>query len=330
MLTRYLLAGEREQLSAVVDNLADDAPRMSYADWLEERGDERAQFLRAFVKAAEAMDPAEFPAAVGLPEEWLELIGYRLVERIAEAGAPELKDRALRLARPALRMNTTPTSDPKISIGASKIGGQPDLAPGYAWPRGQECRAIYNSDTAGVERLAGFLAQIYIGEISDTLAARVLPANGVLSFFCFQDIENDDPDVIGAKVIYFPDPSVLVRSSPREELTAGNEMIPAKRLTFEETLDLPEHFEGPWSEELGRNPTANERKVLDHFRVLNFDNVLGYARATTGCDPTPSRQSRHLIVLSNAVECRLHIQIDERDLAARNFDRITLNWVDFD
>jgi hypothetical protein len=35
-------------------------------------------------------------------------------------------------------------------------------------------------------------------------------------------------------------------------------------------------------------------------------------------------------VLENAAGCRLHIQLGEDDLAARNFDRITLSWVDFD
>lgn len=47
---------------------------------------------------------------------------------------------------------------------------------------------------------------------------------------------------------------------------------------------------------------------------------------------TPHRgtPSRHLIVLPNSYECVLHIQIHEKDLAAHNFDAITLNWVDFD
>jgi hypothetical protein len=70
--------------------------------------------------------------------------------------------------------------------------------------------------------------------------------------------------------------------------------------------------------------------VLDHFRTLNFENFLGYARATTGRDPTPSKQSRHLILLENAAGCRLHIQISQDDLTSCNFDKITLNWVDFD
>jgi uncharacterized protein (TIGR02996 family) len=74
-MTRTLLPGERERLAAVVANLADDATKLVYADWLEERGDDRSHFLRAFVAASRSMNPSDFPRAKRLPEEWLELIG---------------------------------------------------------------------------------------------------------------------------------------------------------------------------------------------------------------------------------------------------------------
>lgn len=163
-MIRGLQDGEREWLAAVVTDLRDDAPKLVYADWLEEHGDaRRARFLRLFVEAARSMDPDAFPKARGLPEEWLELIGFRLVERIAddEERHPELLVRVLRLARPALRMKKGGRSVP---AGASKIGGLPDLPPGFPWPLGRDCRAIYNDDTAGEERLAGFLAQIDLAE----------------------------------------------------------------------------------------------------------------------------------------------------------------------
>jgi hypothetical protein len=37
--------------------------------------------------------------------------------------------------------------------------------------------------------------------------------------------------------------------------------------------------------------------------------MLGYGRATSGGDPTPSRESRHLVVLRTAMGVTLHIQI---------------------
>src|SRR5262249_51589831 len=210
--------------------------------------------------------------------------------------------------------------------------GLPDLPPGYTWPPGGDCHAIFNDDTGGTDRLAGFLAQVNLAEIAHTQAARELPRAGVLSFFCFQDIENDNPDSIGAKAVFFPDPTGLIRTKPPKKLTEGNEVMPARRLLFEETLDLPEHDEdGPWGAELKpADPDADYDEVLDHFRTLNFDNFLGYGRSTTGGDPTPSKEFRHLIVLKNEPGCQLHIQLSQADLAARNFDAIKLVWVDFD
>lgn len=329
---------EYHWLAAVTANLADDTTKLVYADWLEEREDNRSNFLRSFVAASQTMNHSQFPDAKGLPEEWLELIGYRIIERIAadpeeaekkqSISLLELKERTLRLARPALRM-VMGAEDEHIAIGASKIGGLPDLPADFPWPQGGECQAIYNSDTAGTDRLAGFMAQVNMSEIAGTQAARDLPAKGVLSFFCFQDIENDNPDVIGAKAIYCPDSSSLVRTKPTKELTEGNGTISARSLKFQETLDLPGTSEGPWTADLVPDPELYSF-VFEHVRTLNFHNLLGYARATTGGDPTPSKQSRHLILLENAAGCRLHIQIGRDDLAACNFEKITLNWVDFD
>jgi uncharacterized protein (TIGR02996 family) len=326
-LAATILEGEREWITSVVEDLLDDDRKLVYADWLEDRGNGRSAFLRKYVAALRSMDPKDFPADKGLSEEWLELIGYRLGKAIAEAGVPELKGPAFRLARPALRMEPVAEAAKKIPIGASKIGGSPDLPADVAWPTGDDCKAIYNSDTARIDRLAGFLAQVNLAEIAHTQAAKDLPKTGVLSFFCFQDVENDEPDVIGARALLLPGASQLIRKHAPKDLSQGNEAIPTERLYFDETLDLPNAYDGPWSNEL---KPYHDSDVLEHFRRLNFDNVLGYARSTTGGDPTLDRQMRHLILLENSVGCRLHIQIHEDDLAARNFDAIRLAWVDFD
>lgn len=111
--------------------------------------------------------------------------------------------------------------------------------------------------------------------------------------------------------------------------------MPSRRLEFEETLDLPYGSqyttpeESPWGAEIA--PVADMYEaVYDAIYQENIENMQGYARATSGHDPTPNKKSRHLILLDNAVGCRLHIQIPEKQLLARNFDAITLNWVDFD
>ena len=327
-----MLDGEYDWLSAVVANLADDNTKLVYADWLQEQGDsDRAAFLRKFAEAARTMK-ADFPKPKKkYGEEWLELIGFRLLEVAAREDFPELKKALLKLARPSLRMLKKPVKDAKLAVGTTKSGGQPDLPRGYSWPKGKECKAIYNDDTKGVETLAGYLAQVNLSEIAHTQAAKDLPKTGLLSFFAFQDIENDNPDVIGAKAIYFPDTSDLVRTTPPISLTDGNREMPSERLTFAETLDLPEVNSGPWEGELLVNPDVDDYdRLFDHFRSLNFYNALGYGRSTSGGDPTPSKEHRHLILLENSVDCRLHIQISKKNLAALNFDKIKLVWVDFD
>lgn len=319
--------GEREWLTRVVDDLRDEQLKLVYADWLEERGDERAAFLRAFVAATKTMKPTDFPESNEAWKAWAELIGFEIVRRIAEAGCPDFRETALRLARPALRMVTSDVEDDDIPVGASKLFGLPDLPAGVRWPIGDDCKAIYNDDPAGRTEPAGFCGQINLGEIAGTFAGRDLPSSGLLSFFCFQDIENDEPDVIGVRALLLSETSSLERTEPTERLIEGNETVDARGLSFEETLDLPEPYDGPWSDEL-----SNEswEEVLSGMHELNIENMLGYGRATSGCDPTPHRQSRHLILLENPVECRLHVQIHEDDLAAANFDKITLDWVDFD
>lgn len=71
---------DEEFLSRLVDNPDDEALRSVYVDWLEERGDGRAEFLRAQreVRATEPDDPSRLllearlsRARRGLSREWL-------------------------------------------------------------------------------------------------------------------------------------------------------------------------------------------------------------------------------------------------------------------
>ena len=59
----HLLSGEVPFLRSIL--AAPDSPdeRLVYADWLEEQGDSRGEFLRTFVGAMESMEADRFPAA---------------------------------------------------------------------------------------------------------------------------------------------------------------------------------------------------------------------------------------------------------------------------
>lgn len=351
-MNQPLLEGEFDWLSSVVDDLTDDDLKLVYADWLEERGDERADFLRRFVQASRTMKRSDFPPVEQFDPEWVELLGYRILATLAEEDLPGLKSPLLKLARPALRLRKIETPEDQIPVGASKYGGLPHLSAQTRWPAAGECDDWIYPTTS--EELTGFIAQINLSEIAQTQAMRDLPHTGLLSFFSFQDCENDDPDLVAIKVLFEPRPNELQRKDPPKRLTFGNEIIPPCRLRFEEMLDLPSPTSGPWSEEL--KPYWKEDYIWaieSFYEEPNLEHFLGYGRSTSGDDPTPSKEFRHLILLNrpggcgtlqpgdpskefrhpilrNKPGCCQQIQIHQADLSALRFEAINLAWVDVD
>src|SRR5215468_10986107 len=88
----------------------DDPTRLVYADWLEERGDVRASYLRAEVTLAAASggpEEAQFQArfletAVGLPPEWLVAVSRpALGRRFALVGSWRMEGVSVLLGRPS-------------------------------------------------------------------------------------------------------------------------------------------------------------------------------------------------------------------------------------
>ena|SRR5947209_1232841 len=76
-----------------------------------------------------------------------------LLERIGT-----LTDEALAVTQPAVRLSRQIVHDDTIPTGASKIGGRPDLPPGFVWP---ERHRIARS----------FLAQMDLAEVAPQDAA---------------------------------------------------------------------------------------------------------------------------------------------------------------
>jgi len=95
--------GERRLLNEVIRHLADDDRRLVYADWLEERGDFRADLVRQFVAARASMQADDFPDTTGVSEVWLDVIGFTLLKAMADHETADAVDTLLPLARPAFR-----------------------------------------------------------------------------------------------------------------------------------------------------------------------------------------------------------------------------------
>jgi uncharacterized protein YwqG len=78
----------------------------------------------------------------------------------------KLKKKIAAATRSAIRITATPRPDARLAIGDSKIGGEPDLPPGAAWPEGMT-----------------FLAQINLADAAPHDKDELLPKKGRLWFF---------------------------------------------------------------------------------------------------------------------------------------------------
>jgi uncharacterized protein YwqG len=367
---KTILLGERKWISRISGNLLNIEALSEYADWLSTDAPMRSAFLQQFIVALKTHSAENLPIidddntdwvsgnsikesplqVLSLPDktqsakktphvddintEWLEITGFDFAEKMLTTGCFSHKDDFVKLARPALHMEKKAINDEEIPIAMSKIGGQPDMPEGMDWPTGEDCTIFFGEDfDLEGEGLAGFLGQLNFSDIADSSVPTAFPKSGLLSFFCFQGIEYGDPEYMALCVYYFPETSLLKRRSPPEELTEGNLEIPSNVLNFVETIDMPENYDGPWTEDY-EALTIDYRKdcedFSDYFRYRNFKNVFGYGRSTTGGDPTPSKDYQNLIILETQGETRLHIQITKQDLENSLFDKIELVWADYD
>ncbi len=94
----------------------------------------------------------------------------KLKTQLDEAGLARVSDQLLSLAKMSIRFTTTKTADDEIPIGASKVGGYPDLPPNRSFPKWK-----------GIP--LAFLAQINLADISIFKSASELPSSGLISFF---------------------------------------------------------------------------------------------------------------------------------------------------
>jgi uncharacterized protein YwqG len=103
---------------------------------------------------------------------------------LESAGLAHHADALLALARPSIRLGSSPVaSEDEIAIGASKLGGRPDVPAGFVWPRHH-----------GVP--LAFVAQIDLATVTAFDPERLLPEAGLLSFFIHPNEYGgaEDPD----------------------------------------------------------------------------------------------------------------------------------------
>jgi uncharacterized protein YwqG len=96
-----------------------------------------------------------------------------LMDRLIEIhGLKKLRTAIRKLARPAILLVTTKSTEAKIPPGATKIGGRPDLPEECDWPAYRDGRPL------------AFLAQINLADVAKAgTPIKGLPSSGLLSVF---------------------------------------------------------------------------------------------------------------------------------------------------
>src|SRR6478672_6942116 len=84
-------------------------------------------------------------------------------------------DDLMALAEPTVRIAIARVDEDALPIGASRLGGRPDLPPGVPWPAWHEPMA--------------FIAQVNLADVAPHDIAGALPDRGLLSFFYETDGE---------------------------------------------------------------------------------------------------------------------------------------------
>jgi hypothetical protein len=176
--------------------------------------------------------------------------------RMQELGLVAEAEQLRALAQPSIRLVAGPRSetDTDVKIGASKIGGYPDLPSDTAWPR------------FGQRQLA-FAAQVDLEDVA-AVAATDLPDSGLLSFF-YEGGEtafgysSSDTDAI--RIIHTPARTPLVR-------TPGPETLDFLWL-FEER-PLRSESETTWPD-----PQSVDARQLgwDHETTMTYTAIVGGA-----------------------------------------------------
>lgn len=164
---------------------------------------------------------------------------------------------------------------PPVPIGASKIGGDPDLPPGFAWP-------------AREDGAAGFYLQIALADLPRA-TWNPFPSQGMLFLFCHND-QRAFWDPPGWEVVWWNgEPASLVRT-PRD-VQAQNPLIAesdffgfsvARPITFRAGTDFPPGTSQDWDwiNEFERRTRDSDSEALNRY----FDFVIDAADPGAAAD----------------------------------------------
>lgn len=279
-----------------------------------------------------------------------------ITDLLVDSGLEAYKERIAPLIFPSFKVNLQPDDDEIIPLGASKVGGSPDLPENVKWPKWKH----YN---------LSFIAQI---NLTDLPFPSPLPSSGLLSFFFAVEAMYDDEDFYGdprtCRAIYISTEQLdrLKRRTrpadlPQEAVLKPNRLsfnpslcVPAAESAYLENIGLSwdgnhedfgkywkvflQHFRERW------HPDGYVNRLLGHPDQIQGDMQISCEFITKGVSYAALRDpGERRNVMQSAVKWRLLLQIDseeektgvmwgdvgriyfwihEDDLAEQQFDRV--------
>jgi uncharacterized protein YwqG len=149
---------------------------------------------------------------------------------LATAGLADLLAHVETLAQPGIALATRATAQDALPVGASSVGGQPDLPAGAAWPSRQGVPLAY-------------VAQIRLEDVAPFDSAHALPARGLLSFFydAAQETYGGSPaDRGGFSVVYITDATQQLERLPFPDALPAEARFTPCAVSFSSILTLPD------------------------------------------------------------------------------------------
>ena len=260
-------------------------------------------------------------------------------------------EKIVHTVRSSVRITLESAGDEQIAIGASKMGGLPDLPKTVDWFR----QGHTNTPLS-------FICQINFAEVKPYDNEGKLPASGILYFF--YDCSMDgmpwgfDPKDINEKVVYYYDGDLadLERKEAPNDIEENGCVFEAAELRFETALDLPD-LESPAGESLGLSDDDRENywEMMDEVSESLINKLLGHSNNIQGSmelecefvsnglycgDPSGYNEGRARGLDKNTEHWNLLLQVDSNedigmmwgdcgrlylwitteDLTAKNFD----------
>ncbi|MGI8980349.1 MAG: YwqG family protein [Pirellulaceae bacterium] len=259
----------------------------------------------------------------------IEPLFQALRERIA--ASPDLaRLDLLTLVRPSARLAAQRVPYARIELGASRIGGVPDVPRDFEWPRWAPSKQrddkfgqSWQPDGAAP---LGFIAQIDLSTVSQV--DDILPSSGWLYFFYDRYCEPwgyDPADRGCCRVIYADgDRSSLVRAEPPSDADPEHIAYPClvedwPELTLPDALIEIEYGTPAYeayanlSNDLTKAGGLTQHRLLGHPQLIQNPMELKCQLASNGIycgSPSDFQEAEAKSLESGAVDWRLLLQID--------------------